>query len=99
MLFRAAHPARWLLPAMLFAALPNTVFAQSEPEGPAPAQPAPLQSESVRVLVVRPGDTLTRLLAGGPGAVAEAGEQWLRIASLGAPLLLISLAKLVELVA
>jgi putative MATE family efflux protein len=35
---------------------------------------------------------LTRLLAGGPGAVAEAGEQWLRIASLGAPLLLISLA-------
>jgi putative MATE family efflux protein len=35
---------------------------------------------------------LTRLLAGGPGAVAEAGEQWLRVASLGAPLLLISLA-------
>jgi putative MATE family efflux protein len=35
---------------------------------------------------------LTRLLAGGPGPVAEAGEQWLRIASLGAPLLLISLA-------
>ena len=35
---------------------------------------------------------LTRLLAGGPGAVAEAGEQWLRIAGLGAPLLLISLA-------
>ncbi|MCW2579019.1 MAG: dinF, partial [Blastococcus sp.] len=35
---------------------------------------------------------LTRALAGGPGAVAEAGEQWLRIASLGAPLLLISLA-------
>jgi putative MATE family efflux protein len=35
---------------------------------------------------------LTRLLAGGPGAVAEAGEQWLRIAALGAPLLLISLA-------
>ncbi|MFC7690206.1 hypothetical protein ACFQY5_12005 [Paeniroseomonas aquatica] len=71
MLFRAAHPARWLLPAMLFAALPNTVFAQSEPEGPAPAQPAPLQSESVRVLVVRPGDTLTRLLA---GAGVEAGQ-------------------------
>jgi putative MATE family efflux protein len=35
---------------------------------------------------------LTRLLAGGSGAVAEAGEQWLRVASLGAPLLLISLA-------
>jgi putative MATE family efflux protein len=35
---------------------------------------------------------LTRLLAGGPGAVAGAGEQWLRIASLGAPLLLVSLA-------
>ena len=35
---------------------------------------------------------LTRLLAGGEGAVAEAGEQWLRIAGLGAPLLLISLA-------
>jgi putative MATE family efflux protein len=35
---------------------------------------------------------LTRLLAGGPGAVAEGGEQWLRIAGLGAPLLLISLA-------
>ena len=35
---------------------------------------------------------LTRLLAGGAGDVAEAGEQWLRIASLGAPLLLVSLA-------
>ena len=35
---------------------------------------------------------LTRALAGGPGAVAEAGEEWLRIAALGAPLLLISLA-------
>jgi putative MATE family efflux protein len=35
---------------------------------------------------------LTRLLAGGGGAVADAGEQWLRIAGLGAPLLLISLA-------
>jgi putative MATE family efflux protein len=35
---------------------------------------------------------LTRGLAGGPGAVAEAGEQWLRIAALGAPLLLVSLA-------
>src|SRR5687768_11906263 len=35
---------------------------------------------------------LTRLLAGGPGAVADAGEQWLRVAGLGAPLLLISLA-------
>jgi putative MATE family efflux protein len=35
---------------------------------------------------------LTRLLAGGPGEVAEAGEQWLRIAGLGAPLLLVSLA-------
>jgi putative MATE family efflux protein len=35
---------------------------------------------------------MTRLLAGGAGAVAEAGEQWLRIGSLGAPLLLISLA-------
>ena len=35
---------------------------------------------------------LTRLLAGSAGPVAEAGELWLRIASLGAPLLLISLA-------
>jgi putative MATE family efflux protein len=35
---------------------------------------------------------LTRLLAGEDGPVAEAGEQWLRIAGCGAPLLLISLA-------
>ncbi|WP_256461190.1 MATE family efflux transporter [Blastococcus sp. PRF04-17] len=35
---------------------------------------------------------LTRILAGGTGAVAESGEQWLRVASLGLPLLLISLA-------
>jgi putative MATE family efflux protein len=35
---------------------------------------------------------LARLLAGNSGPVAEAGELWLRIASLGAPLLLISLA-------
>ena len=35
---------------------------------------------------------LTRTLAGGAGPVAAAGEQWLRIAGLGAPLLLISLA-------
>ncbi|HEY4624404.1 MAG TPA: MATE family efflux transporter [Blastococcus sp.] len=35
---------------------------------------------------------LTRALAGGPGAVAEAGEQWLRVAVLGAPLLLVSQA-------
>jgi putative MATE family efflux protein len=35
---------------------------------------------------------LTRLLAGGAGPVAAAGEQWLRIASFGAPLLLVSLA-------
>jgi putative MATE family efflux protein len=35
---------------------------------------------------------LTRLLAGGPGAVATAGEEWLRVASLGVPLLLVSLA-------
>jgi putative MATE family efflux protein len=35
---------------------------------------------------------LTRVLAGGPGTVAQAGEQWLRIAGLGAPLLLVSLA-------
>ena len=35
---------------------------------------------------------LTELLAGGPGPVAAAGEQWLRIASLGVPLLLVSLA-------
>jgi putative MATE family efflux protein len=38
------------------------------------------------------GGPLTRLLAGGPGPVAEAGEQWLRVASAGAPLLLITLA-------
>jgi putative MATE family efflux protein len=35
---------------------------------------------------------LTRALAGGPGAVAEAGAQWLRFAALGLPLLLVSLA-------
>ncbi|TKJ32938.1 MATE family efflux transporter [Blastococcus sp. CCUG 61487] len=35
---------------------------------------------------------LTRLLAGGDGPVAQAGEDWLRVASFGAPLLLISLA-------
>ena len=35
---------------------------------------------------------LTRLLAGGAGPVAAAGEEWLRVASVGAPLLLISLA-------
>jgi putative MATE family efflux protein len=35
---------------------------------------------------------LTRALAGGAGPVAEAGELWLRVASLGAPLLLISQA-------
>jgi len=35
---------------------------------------------------------LTELLAGGPGPVATAGEEWLRIASLGVPLLLVSLA-------
>ncbi|MDQ1661998.1 MAG: hypothetical protein QOJ68_1978 [Blastococcus sp.] len=35
---------------------------------------------------------LTRILAGGVGPVAAAGEQWLRIAGLGAPLLLVSLA-------
>ncbi len=35
---------------------------------------------------------LTRLLAGGAGPVATAGEEWLRIAGCGAPLLLISLA-------
>jgi putative MATE family efflux protein len=35
---------------------------------------------------------LTRLLAGGAGPVAAAGEEWLRIASFGAPLLLVSLA-------
>ncbi len=35
---------------------------------------------------------LTRLLAGGAGPVAEAGEQWLRVASTGLPLLLLALA-------
>jgi putative MATE family efflux protein len=35
---------------------------------------------------------LTRVLAGGAGPVAAAGEQWLRIAVFGAPLLLVSLA-------
>jgi putative MATE family efflux protein len=35
---------------------------------------------------------LTRLLAGSAGPVAAAGEQWLRVAGCGAPLLLISLA-------
>ncbi|MGY2129037.1 MATE family efflux transporter [Blastococcus sp. SYSU DS0617] len=34
----------------------------------------------------------TRLLAGGAGPVAEAGEEWLRVASFGLPLLLVSLA-------
>ncbi|WP_231558376.1 MATE family efflux transporter [Modestobacter caceresii] len=35
---------------------------------------------------------LTRLLAGGAGPVADAAEEWLRVASLGLPLLLIALA-------
>jgi putative MATE family efflux protein len=35
---------------------------------------------------------LTRLLAGSDGPVAQAGEAWLRIASFGLPLLLLSLA-------
>ena len=35
---------------------------------------------------------LTRLMAGGAGPVAEAAEQWLRVASLGLPLLLVALA-------
>jgi putative MATE family efflux protein len=35
---------------------------------------------------------LTRLMAGGAGPVASAGERWLRIACLGAPLLLVSQA-------
>jgi putative MATE family efflux protein len=35
---------------------------------------------------------LTRALAGGAGPVAEAGELWLRVASLGAPLLLVAQA-------
>ena len=35
---------------------------------------------------------LTRLLAGGAGPVAEAAEQWLRVASPGLPLLLLGLA-------
>ncbi|MGY1838470.1 MULTISPECIES: MATE family efflux transporter [unclassified Modestobacter] len=35
---------------------------------------------------------LTRLMAGGAGPVAAAGEQWLRVASAGLPLLLIALA-------
>jgi putative MATE family efflux protein len=38
------------------------------------------------------GGPLARALAGGAGPVAAAGEHWLRIAGLGAPLLLISLA-------
>lgn len=35
---------------------------------------------------------LTRLLAGGDGPVAQAAEGWLRVASLGLPLLLVALA-------
>jgi putative MATE family efflux protein len=35
---------------------------------------------------------LTRLMAGGAGPVAEAAEQWLRVASPGLPLLLVALA-------
>jgi putative MATE family efflux protein len=35
---------------------------------------------------------LTRLLAGGAGPVADAAEQWLRVASPGLPLLLVALA-------
>src|SRR4051812_14556431 len=35
---------------------------------------------------------LTRWLAGGAGPVADAGEQWLRVASPGLPLLLVALA-------
>jgi putative MATE family efflux protein len=47
---------------------------------------------AVLVLFQALAGPLTRLLAGGEGPVAAAGEQWLRIASLGAPLLLVSLA-------
>ena len=35
---------------------------------------------------------LTRLMAGGPGPVADAAEEWLRVASPGLPLLLLALA-------
>ena len=35
---------------------------------------------------------LTRLLAGGAGPVADAAEQWLRVAALGLPALLVALA-------
>ncbi|KXK61333.1 MATE family efflux transporter [Micromonospora rosaria] len=38
------------------------------------------------------GDPLARSLAGGPGEVAEAAGRWLRIASLGAPGLLLAAA-------
>jgi putative MATE family efflux protein len=47
---------------------------------------------TVLVLFELMAGPLTRALAGGPGPVAEAGEQWLRIAALGLPLLLVSLA-------
>ena len=47
---------------------------------------------AVLVLFQLVAGPLTRLLAGGAGAVASAGEQWLRVASLGLPLLLVSLA-------
>lgn len=47
---------------------------------------------AVLVLFQALAGPLTRLLAGSVGPVAQAGEQWLRVASLGAPPLLISLA-------
>jgi putative MATE family efflux protein len=51
-----------------------------------------LLGAAVVVLLQLLAGPLTRALAGGPGEVAAAGEQWLRIASLGAPLLLVSQA-------
>ncbi|MGY1683745.1 MATE family efflux transporter [Geodermatophilus sp. SYSU D01176] len=47
---------------------------------------------AVLVLFQTLAGPFTRLLAGGAGPVAAAGESWLRVASLGAPLLLVSLA-------
>ena len=68
MLHRTAHPARWLSFVVLFAGFSASALAQ--PISPNQVAPSPSQTESVRILVVKPGDTLTQLLAGA-GVEAE----------------------------
>ena len=68
MLHRTAHPARWLSFVVLFTGLSASSLARPAADDQGSSSPA--QTESVRVLVVRPGDTLTKLLAGA-GVEAE----------------------------